>query len=430
MATISDTTSQRTADGTETADLKAATGVIAKAGRLMLNSGAGSWRVHEVMIRLGAIFGFSVSADVGLNSIDLSLTDGTNTQTEIVNVAVPGTSTALIDEMDHLLDDAESLGPKMGVAGLDAMLAAVEHDEPVWGVWQTILACALACGSFAMLLGGGPIEFLCAFFGGGLGMAANEWLVSRGYNPMVAICVAVALSCGGYLAVMYAAAALIAGSEPKQAGYIAAILYSLPGFPLLASGLDFFKLEMRGGFERLLYALVGFILAAGIAWLVADLFGLYPADLEGLGFPFWGQFGVECCFAFLAGAMLAVLFGGRPSFCVISGVIGAFAVGTKYLLVNGCGLEAETATFLAALVIGLLAALADKLFTVSKLAVSVPPSILLIPGLFLYRAVYFFATIQVAEGVVWFVQGLMIILFIPLGIVFGRILTDRSWREL
>ncbi len=59
------------------------------------------------------------------------------------------------------------------------------------------------------------------------------------------------------------------GTAPQQSCYIAAILYSLPGFPLVASGLDFFKLEMRGGFERLLYALVGFLLAAAIAWRIA-----------------------------------------------------------------------------------------------------------------------------------------------------------------
>lgn len=413
----------------EPIDLDRATSVIAKAGRLMLNSGAGSWRVHDVMCRLGAIFGLKVEADVGLNSIDLSVSDGAESHTEIVNVAVPGTSTALIDEMDHMLEDSEAIGPRMGIEGLDSMLTAVEEDEPVWGPWQTIGACALACGSFAFLLGGGPIEFLCAFFGGGLGMAVNVYLGARGYNPMVAICIAVAVSCGGYLAVMYAAAAMIPGSEPKQAGYIAAILYSLPGFPLVASGLDFFKLEMRGGFERLLYALVGFVLAAGIAWLVADLFGFYPSDLGGLGLPAWGQGLVECGFAFLAGCTLAVLFGGRPSFCLISGVIGAISIGVKFILVQ-FGMEVEVATFLAATVIGLLAAFAGRVFTCSRLAICVPPSILLIPGLFLFRAIYFLAEGPVIDGISWFVEGMIIILFIPLGIVLARILTERKWRQL
>ncbi len=403
---------------------------LMRAGRLMLNSGAGSWRVHQVMCRLGEVLGLKVDADVGLNSIDATVTDGEHTVTEVVNVAIPGTSTSLIDQMDHLLEDAEELGPKLDAKGLDAMVSAVERDTPVWGPWQTILACALACGSFAFLLGGGPIEFLCAFFGGGLGMAVNVYLGSRGYNPMVAICIAVAVSCGGYLAVMYAAAAMMPNSDPKQAGYIAAILYSLPGFPLIASGLDLFRLEMRGGFERLLYAMVGFLLAAAIAWLVADLFGLYPEDLEGLGLPFIGQFFVELTAGFVAAIMLAVLFGGRPSFCLISGVIGAIICGVKYLLVSGCGMEVEAATFIAATCIAILAAISSRLFGCSKLAVSVPPSILLIPGLFLYRAVYFMATTQIAEGIEWFVQACIIILFIPLGIVFGRVLTDGAWRKM
>ncbi len=403
---------------------------LMRAGRLMLNSGAGSWRVHQVMCKLGEVLGLKVEADVGLNSIDATISDGTRTVTEVVNVAIPGTSTSLIDQMDHMLEDAEELGPKLTAKGLDEMLNAVEHDALAWGPIQTALACALACGSFAFLLGGGPIEFLCAFFGGGLGMFVNVYLGGRGYNPMVAICIAVAVSCGGYLAVMYAAQAMMPGSDPKQAGYIAAILYSLPGFPLLASGLDLFRLEMRGGFERLLYAVVGFMLAAGIAWLVADLFGLYPEDLEGLGLPFIGQFFVEAGAGFLAAAMLAVLFNGRPVFCVISGVIGAIICGIKYLLVSGCGMEVEAATFLAATCIGILAAIFSKACGCSKLAVSVPPAILLIPGLFLYRAVYFMATTQITEGVEWFVQALMIILFIPLGIVFGRVLTDRAWRQI
>lgn len=41
-----------------------------------------------------------------------------------------------------------------------------------------------------------------------------------------------------------------------EAGYICAMLFIIPGFPFITSGIDLAKLDMRSGMERLMYALI------------------------------------------------------------------------------------------------------------------------------------------------------------------------------
>ena len=41
-----------------------------------------------------------------------------------------------------------------------------------------------------------------------------------------------------------------------QAGYICSMLFIIPGFPFITSGIDLAKLDMRSGLERLAYALI------------------------------------------------------------------------------------------------------------------------------------------------------------------------------
>ena len=54
-----------------------------------------------------------------------------------------------------------------------------------------------------------------------------------------------------------------------EACYICAMLFIIPGFPFITSGIDLSKLDMRSGIERLTYALIIIIVATMTAWLMA-----------------------------------------------------------------------------------------------------------------------------------------------------------------
>ena len=59
-----------------------------------------------------------------------------------------------------------------------------------------------------------------------------------------------------------------------EAGYICAMLFIIPGFPFITSGIDLAKLDMRSGMERLTYALIIVLVATMSAWIMAMLLHL------------------------------------------------------------------------------------------------------------------------------------------------------------
>ncbi|MFR6380428.1 MAG: threonine/serine exporter family protein [Evtepia sp.] len=71
--------------------------------------------------------------------------------------------------------------------------------------------------------------------------------------------------------------------DPRhEAGYICAMLFIIPGFPFITSGIDLAKQDMRSGLERLAYAVMIVLVAALAAWLMALLLGLTPVDFPPL----------------------------------------------------------------------------------------------------------------------------------------------------
>ena len=54
--------------------------------------------------------------------------------------------------------------------------------------------------------------------------------------------------------------------------------------------------------------------------------------------------------------------------------------------------------------------------------------VIMVPGLYLYRAIYNFGIMSLTEAVAWFTSAIMIIIALPLGLISARILTDRTFR--
>ena len=67
-------------------------------------------------------------------------------------------------------------------------------------------------------------------------------------------------------------------SEQHEAGYICSMLFIIPGFPFITSGIDLAKLDMRSGLERLTYAIIIITVATMTAWIMALILKLQPVD--------------------------------------------------------------------------------------------------------------------------------------------------------
>ena len=93
------------------------------------------------------------------------------------------------------------------------------------------------------------------------------------------------------------------------------------------------------------------------------------------------------------------------------------------------GCNAAVAAFFGSLTAGLLASLLMKRLGYPRISVTVPSIVIMVPGLYLYRAVYNMGVMSLDVSADWLVSALLIILMLPLGLICARIITDRSFRH-
>ena len=159
--------------------------------------------------------------------------------------------------------------------------------EFAWAMLEPALgfAAALACGGFTFLLGGGPIEMFCAFIGAGIGNFLRCKLSKHHFTLFLCIVSSVSLACLVYAGLLKIGEMLFGISIQHEAGYICAMLFIIPGFPFITSGIDLAKLDMRSGTERLMYALIIILVATMSAWIMALLLHLQPVDFIKMSMP-------------------------------------------------------------------------------------------------------------------------------------------------
>jgi uncharacterized membrane protein YjjB (DUF3815 family) len=279
------------------------------------------------------------------------------------------------------------------------------------------------------LLGGGPIEMLCTFFGAGLGNYTRAKMNGKQLTLFAGLATGVAVACLTYLVVSRSLEVLFNINVAHEAGYIGAMLFAIPGFPFITSGLDIAKSDMRSGIERLIHALSIIIIATLVGWLVALVSDLKPDSFLPVGLSplFIGLLRVPASFCGVFG--FSIMFNSPVKMATTAGLIGAIANTLRLELVDLTSLPAPAAAFIGALTAGILASLFHRRMGYPRISLTVPAIVIMVPGLYMYRAMYYLGIGQIATGGQWFIAAMMIVLFLPLGLIVARILMDSDWRH-
>ena len=53
----------------------------------------------------------------------------------------------------------------------------------------------------------------------------------------------------------------------------------------------------------------------------------------------------------------------------------------------------------------------------------------MVPGLYLYRAMYYMCVFDTINMLNWAVRGILVVAFLPVGLAVARSLTDPRWRQ-
>ncbi|WEV64989.1 threonine/serine exporter family protein [Bifidobacterium sp. ESL0732] len=315
-------------------------------------------------------------------------------------------------------------------------LSLIQHRKPLYAPWFSAIASAVACACFVFLLGGGPYDMIGAFVGAGIGHWVRRRMFVYHLNQFFVTFVAVAVAafaCVGTLR-------LIGVFDPvalrHDTAYIGAMLFVIPGFPLITGGLDIAKMDLPSGIQRLVYTLALILMATLAGWMVASIVHLSPQGFEPLGLNPWVNAALRAVCAFGGVWGFSVLFNSPQRMCFTAAVIGAIT-DTLRLTIVDFGMPPEAAAFLGAMLAGLLASLwrssvrhgfLPPYLGYPRICLTVPSIVIMVPGLYMYRAMFYLGQFDTLNALDWAFRAFMVILCLPIGLAMARVITDKSWR--
>ena len=333
--------------------------LIGRVGLMLLSCGTGAWRVRNSMNALSEQLGVTCIANIGLLTIVYTCFDGRKTFTNSLCLISTGVNTSKLDRLERFVKRFPDEGVHKTAEELQSELDEIEKIRGRYTPARLGLAAGFACAAFTFLLGGGPIEMGCAFIGAGLGMLTRRLMTERNLTHFACIGVGVTVACLAYLGSLWLLSLALPGAMDHDAGYIGAMLFVIPGFPLITSGLDLAKLDIRSGVERLVYACTVIIVATLVAWLVASVVQLRPDDFAPLGLTPIVLLALRLVASFVGVFGFSVLFNSPARMAATAGVVGAVANTLRLTLVDVVAMPPEAAAFAGAITAGLLATIAS-----------------------------------------------------------------------
>ena len=402
--------------------------IIGRVGIMLLSCGTGAWRVRSSMNALAEAMGITCTADIGLMSIEYTCFDGEEGFTQSLCLTNTGVNTSKLNRLENFIRDFEVEGKHMSGEQLHSFLDNIEKIHGLYSPIALGFAAAIACGGFTFLLGGGPIEMLCAFIGAGIGNFIRCKLSKHHFTLFLCIVSSVSAACLVYAGVLKIAELLLGISIQHEAGYICAMLFIIPGFPFITSGIDLAKLDMRSGIERLNYALIIILVATMTAWIMALLLHLQPVDFMKISLPVWGWILFRILASFCGVFGFSIMFNSPVRLAEVAAAIGAIANTLRLELVDIAKFPPAAAAFIGALTAGILASLIKNKVGYPRISVTVPSIVIMVPGLYLYKGFYNLGMMSLAMSASWFASAILIIAALPLGLIFARILTDKTFR--
>lgn len=507
------------------AGIAAKSSIIIRVGALGLGAGTGSYRVRELMHRVGEPMGVNVRADVNLTDIEATCTDKHERITEVVDLPTTGVNTERIWLLEHFADwfnvklgndslyhskatvskelvdtlhasddektivqtakqseekaakfekdkalqekiknekphgifalkpehvyeqhfdhinhgygdDAENANKPLTVREVHDRLDLIKNRKPLYKPWFAGLASAVACASFAFLLGGGPYDMLGAFIGAGIGHYVRRRMFMHHLNQFVVTFIAVAIGALSCICSLRLIGYFDPAALKHNTAYIGSVLFVIPGFPLITGGLDIAKIDFPSGIQRLCYTMAIILMGTLAGWMVASLVQLNPQGFTPLGLNPWLNAILRLITAFAGVWGFSVLFNSPQRMCLVAGVIGAIT-DTLRLTMSDFGVAAEIAAFTGALLAGLLASawrtivrhgLAPQYLGYPRISLTVPSIVIMVPGLYMYRAMFYLGQFNTLPALDWTFRAFMVIICLPLGLAVARVITDKNWR--
>ncbi|ATV80075.1 Hypothetical protein BFF97_01334 [Corynebacterium pseudotuberculosis] len=396
---------------------------VIRLGILLMSAGTSGYRVTRAMKQAARALGFDrIDAVVGITQITSTFHRGDNFRTIVARAQSPAVDDSRIEALESL---SNSLYRQITAEDLNSALDKIVNNVGSrWSIPVVSLASALACASFAILNHFAVVEALLVAVSAGLGQAVRTVLLQKRIHQLGCVVAAGVVACLTFFAIARILAHTDVGETPNfTAGYVAAVLFLVPGFPLFSAMIDLGRFDFDAGVSRLVYAVTVTLTATFSVAMISRATGLDPVPVIVEPDDSW----LIALFAsFIGIGALALLFNSSRRMALVAAAVGTTANMIKLLL------EANNATdyvsvFIAGFIVGLLGALASKSVGLPRITTIVPAAVILIPGTAMFRAVYYLNKGDMDQALVNTATAMMVVLSISAGLGLARLLTDKTW---
>lgn len=399
--------------------------VVLRLGTMLLSAGASSFRVKDGMARLARAVGIDeLHAQVTYTEIAATAYANGTFRTELAEQRVMGVNADRIDQLNAFVKD---LPEHMLVEEANAALDEIGRKKPLYSTLISSLASGVACAGFCFLNKGGLVECLVVLLVAFFGQMTRKFCMKRRMNHfgvwMVCGVVAVLI----YVGVVWALHSIGFVDASHEAGVVSAVLFLVPGFPLVTSILDLIRQDFSAGISRGIYVAMLLVSSAVAVWATTTIthWNVFPLAGELHLSPAWMFIGRFFC-TFIAAYGFAMLFNAPQRACALAALIGA-VINTARLESQDFGLAWLAAVGFAAMFAGLFAHAVSLRTRYSRVTLSVPAVVVMIPGVPLYRAVTAVQNGLVSDALDQIVTVCLVIAAIGVGLAVARMLTDRNW---
>ncbi|WP_083090449.1 threonine/serine ThrE exporter family protein [Actinomyces vulturis] len=408
-------------------------GAVLRLGRLMMASGAGAYRVKSSMARVASAVGLDRhEASVSLTEIVTSSYVGERFRTEAAEERRVGVNVDRLEALRRIVHDIKA---HETVEELETKLDQVEKMKPLYGPFANAAASGVACAGFCFLNKGGWIECFAVLIAAFIGQYIRRFMLHRSYQHFFTWMVCGVVASSTYMAVisMLDYFGVISGNH--QGGIISAILFLIPGFPMVTSMLDLARQDFSSAISRGAYVLT-VMASAGIAvWSVTFMFGWDIEHIEATMPTGFTLYALRFICSFVAAYGFAMLFNAGKRAATMAALVGALANTGRLFIIDVFHVPWQMAVGLAAVAIGLLAQLFVSRVSQSRVALSVPAVVIMIPGVPFYRAISALnnhsvdVNVAVGQAAGNLAEVFFVITAIGVGLAMARIITDRNWRH-
>ena len=399
---------------------------VLRLGLLMVAAGTGGYRVIRAMKRAARAMGFDrLDAEISITSVVCTFHRGVSFRTVVATQPAPAVDASRIEALEHL---THHLPNRMSANALTMCLDDIVHSVTHrWSRPALMVAAGAACAAFA-LLNYFPAEGAAAVaVAAACGQLVRMILASRHLNQLGVVAVAAATSCLVFYLLNWALPLTHLPDDARAfaAGYIAAVLYLIPGFPLFSSMLDLSRFDITAGLTRLCYAMAVITAATMSVALVSAMTGLSPLSIDAPT-PTARWYLLAAVASFVGVGGFALLFNSSRRMVLFAASIGVVANMVRLVMIDA-GVQPQYAAYTGGVVVGLLGAVITARTTLPRITMTVPASVIMIPGTAMYRAVHFLNSGDIGQALSNAATAGLIIVWISAGLVTARILTDRDW---